>query len=192
MSPSQAAQMPTWYPLLVAGMGAQRLRELAVSAKRERGVEGSQAAARTYPLMVAIHVGLFTLPVLEAAFLRPRRSRLGTAAAIGVLGAATGLRWWSIQTLGRWWNVKAVVPDDLEPVEIGPYRYIRHPNYLAVILEFVALPMAAGAWRSMLFLSALDGAVLVDRIRAEERLLERSPVYRNGIGRRARFIPGLF
>ena len=178
--------------LLVAATGAQRLRELATSARRERGLVGQRAAARSYPLMVAVNVGLFTLPILEIAVLRPRRSRAGIAAAITLLAGATGLRWWSIHTLGRWWNVRAVVPDDFEPVQDGPYRFIRHPNYLAVIVEFVALPMAAGAWRSMMLLSALNGAVLVDRIQAEERLLERNSAYRNGVGRRARFVPFLF
>ena len=153
---------------------------------------GQRAAARSYPAMVIVNVGLFTLPLLETAVMRPRRSRTGTAVAITLLAGATGLRWWSIHTLGRWWNVRAVVPDDLEPVQVGPYRFIRHPNYLAVIVEFAAVPMAAGAWRSMLLLSALNGAVLVDRIRAEERLLERNAAYRDGVGRRARFIPGLF
>ena len=183
---------PPWYVLLVAATGVQRLRELATSARRERGLVGQRAAARSYPLMVAVNVGLFTLPLLETAVLRPRRSRTGAAASITLLAAATALRWWSMHSLGRWWNVRAVVPDDLEPIQDGPYRFIRHPNYLAVIVEFAALPAAAGAWRSMLLLSALNGAVLVDRIRAEERLLERNSAYRRGVGRRARFIPGLF
>ena len=186
------AIIPWWYVLLVAATGAQRLREVAISTRRERGLVGRRAAARSYPLMVVSHVGLFTLPLLETAILRPRRSRTVAAAAITMLVAATALRWWSMHSLGRWWNVKAVVPDDLEPVQDGPYRYIRHPNYLAVIVEFVAVPMAAGAWRSMLLLSALNSAVLVDRIGDEERLLERNSVYRNSVGRRARFIPGLF
>ncbi len=189
---SPTAGFPYWYLLLVAATGLQRLREVVISSGREQQLSGAAAAARSYPLMVGAHVGLFTLPLLETAILRPRRSRTATIASISVLAAATGLRWWSIQALGPWWNIRAVVPDDLDPVEDGPYRYIRHPNYLAVILEFIALPMAVGAWRSMLLLSALDGAVLVDRVLAEERLLERSAAYRAGVGRRPRFIPGVF
>ncbi|MBJ7597932.1 isoprenylcysteine carboxylmethyltransferase family protein, partial [Candidatus Nephthysia bennettiae] len=151
---------------------------------------GSQAAARTYPLMVAVHAALLTLPVVEVAALR-RRPR-APLAWIGVLVAATLLRRWSISTLGPSWNARAVVPSDLRPVVDGPYRLIRHPNYLAVVLEFLALPLAGGAWLSAIGLSALNALVLVDRIRQEERLLAAIPGYEGALGGRARFIPGVF
>ena len=120
-----------------------------------------------------------------------RRSHAGWRWVM-VLVAATALRIWSIRSLGQAWNVRAAVPDDLAPVESGPYAYIRHPNYLAVMLEFLAVPLIARARLSALVLSALNAVVLFDRIRAEERLLNASPAYRQAFARRARFIPGLF
>ena len=174
---------------VVALVGAQRLRELAVSRRNERGVRGPRAAARTYPLMVAAHVGLCTLPLVESAV--RRRPPRAPAPWLVLLGVATALRWWSIRTLGRSWNVRAVVPDDLRPVTDGPYRLVRHPNYLAVALEFVALPMAGGATWSAAALSLLDAVVLVDRIRAEERLLAAVPGYEEAFRGRARLIPGV-
>jgi methyltransferase len=179
-----------WYLALLAVTGAQRLQEIAISRRRERGIQGRRAASRSYPLMVAAHVALFALPPLEVAALR-RRPR-APLLWIGLLAGATALRLWSIRSLGRHWNVRAVVPSDLRPVETGPYRWIRHPNYLAVVLEFLALPLAGGAWLSALGLSALDAAVLVDRIRDEERLLAEAPGYQQAFGAKARFIPGLF
>jgi len=175
---------------VVVAVGAQRLRELALSRRNERAVRGPRAAARTYPLMVATHVGLCTLPLLEVA-VRRRRPR-APGLWVGVLGAATALRWWSIATLGRSWNVRAVVPSDLRPVARGPYRFLRHPNYLAVALEFAALPLAGGATWSALGLSLLDGFVLADRIREEERLLAAVPGYEEAFRGRARLIPWLF
>ena len=109
-----------------------------------------------------------------------------------MLLGATALRVWSIRSLGPAWNVRAAVPPDIEPVTSGPYRYIRHPNYLAVILEFAAVPLVAGAWISAVVLSALNAIVLVDRISAEEGLLNESAVYRRAFAGRARFIPGVF
>jgi methyltransferase len=179
-----------WFPALVALLGVQRLRELQLSRRHERSGGGRRAAAGTYPVMVAAHVGLFTLPLVEAAVL-PRRPR-APLLWVSVLGAATALRWWSIAALGRSWNVRAVVPDDLRPVTAGPYRFLRHPNYLAVILEFLALPMAGGAVLSALGLSLLNGAVLWDRVRAEERLLARVPGYEAAFRGRARLVPWLF
>jgi methyltransferase len=152
-------------------------------------VRGARAAARTYPLMVAAHVGLCTLPLVEVVA-RRRRPR-APVLWVGVLAAATALRWWSIASLGTSWNVRGVVPADLRPVTRGPYRFIRHPNYLAVALEFAALPLAGGATWSALGLSLLDGLVLADRIRQEERLLEAVPGYEAAFRGRARLIPGL-
>lgn len=152
-------------------------------------MRGGRAAPRTYPLMVAAHVGLLTLPLVEAA-VRRHRSR-APAVWLGLLVAATGLRWWSIATLGRSWNVRATVPADLRPVTGGPYRFIRHPNYVAVAMEFLALPMAMGAGLSAAGLSVLNVVVLMDRIRAEERLLAAIPGYEEAFRGRARFVPGI-
>jgi methyltransferase len=178
-----------WYVGLLAAVAVQRLRELAISRSNEAALSGVRAAPRTYPLMVAAHVGLVTVPLLEVARRPASRPRWRWAA---VLAGATLLRIWSIRSLGPAWNVRASVPAGLRPVATGPYAYIRHPNYLAVILEFAAVPLIAGAWRSALALSALNAVVLVDRIREEERLLEGSPAYRQAFAKRARFIPGVF
>jgi len=178
-----------WYLALTAAVGAQRLRELALSRRNERGLRGRRAATRTYPLMVAAHVGLCTVPLVEIA-VRRRRPRLPLL-WVAALGAATALRWWSIRSLGRSWNVRALVPDGLRPVTSGPYRFVRHPNYLAVAVEFLALPLAGGARWSALGLSLLNAAVLADRIRAEERLLAAAPGYEEAFRGRPRLIPGL-
>lgn len=180
---------PTWYLVLMTVIGLQRLVELGISRANENRRPGPRAAARSYPLMVAAHVGLLTLPLLEVAGRTQQRPRWRAAA---VLAAASLLRVWSISSLGRDWNVRATIPRDLVPVQRGPYTYIRHPNYLAVILEFAAIPLVAGAWRSALFLSALNAAILADRIRDEERLLSKSPAYRRAFAKRARFIPYVF
>lgn len=182
-------RVPGWYVLLLAAVGVERVRELAVSREHERAIEGSPAAPATYPLIVAAHIGLLTLPLLEIAG-RPRsRPRWEWVA---VLAGATALRIWSIRSLGGSWNVRAVVPRDVRPVEKGPYRFIRHPNYLAVILEFAAIPLIAGARLSAVVLSALNGVALYERIRAEEALLNQSAAYQEAFGRRARFIPRVF
>lgn len=180
---------PLWYVGLLAAIGASRLQELRISRANERARGGDRAAARSFSLIVGLHVALLTLPLIEVRGrprTRPRRAWLG------VLAMATALKLWSIRSLGDAWNVHASVPRDVEPVTAGPYRFIRHPNYLALLLEFLAVPLVAGAWMSALLLSALNAAVLADRITAEERLLERSASYRAAFARRARFVPGVF
>ena len=174
---------------LVAGLGGMRLAEVVWSARNlRRAGGGSQAAPRSFPLMVSINVALFGLCIV------PRRRRpplvLELAALTGLL-AAVGLRLWVIACLGPAWNVKAVVPKRMEVVTRGPYGWIRHPNYLAVILEFAALPVAVGAYPEAVALSAANAAVLVPRIRAEEELLDRVPGYREAFAGVPRLLPDL-
>lgn len=143
--------------------------------------------------MVAVHAALFTLPLLEMTASGPKapgpRPRRGWIAA---LAAAALLRRWAVSSLGGAWNVRGAVAPGLVPVTRGPYRWVRHPNYLAVIVEFAALPMAAGAWRSAALLSAANAALLAGRIRAEEALLRSVPGYEAAFRGRARFLPGIF
>lgn len=186
---SLTRRVPKWYAALLAVVAAERLRELRVSRSNEAVLGGTRAAPRTYPMMVAAHVGLVTLPLIEVAGDPHRRPRWRWAA---LLAGATLLRTWSIRSLGLAWNVRAAVSPRLRPIDTGPYGFIRHPNYLAVILEFAAVPLIARARVSAIVLSALNAAVLFDRIRQEERLLNRSRAYRRTLGKRARFIPGLF
>ncbi len=181
---------PLWYVALLAVEGGQRLREMGISARHERAIAGPAAAGGRFPLMVGLHVALFCLPVLEVVALR-RRPRLPLLWVAGVGGAAA-LRWWCIRSLGAAWNARAVVPENLRPVTSGPYRWVRHPNYVAVALEFLCLPLAAGAWLSAAGLSLLNAALLADRIHAEERLLGQIPGYDEAFVGRPRFIPGLF
>ena len=184
--------MPIWYPGVLALVGAERLRELFISAANTRGRGGRASAPGSFPAIVAVNIALFVLPLAEVAIARRRPRPAAAAGWLGLLAGATALRWWAITSLGEAWNVRAVVADDLQPVTAGPYRWLRHPNYLALIIEFVAVPMAGGAWMSALVLSAANAAALLPRIRAEERQLERSPRYRAAFAGRKRLIPGLF
>jgi len=173
---------------VVAVTAAQRLVELRLSARNRAGLgEAEQAAASTYPVMVATHVALFAVCALP----RPGRrvAKPVEAAALVGLAAATGLRVWAIRSLGTSWNVTAHVPAAGHVETGGPYRYLRHPNYVAVALEFLCLPIAVGAVPEALALSAMNAAVLVPRIRAEERLLDAIPGYREAFQGVPRFIP---
>lgn len=137
--------------------------------------------------MVAAHVALFAVSVWPRSGRRVSQSA-EIAALIG-LAASTGLRLWVIRTLGASWNVTAHVSPDSRIETDGPYRYVRHPNYVAVALEFACLPTAVGAVPEAVALSIANAAVLVPRIRAEERLLDAIPGYREAFRGVPRFVP---
>ena len=111
---------------------------------------------------------------------------LGVVAWVAAVGAQA-LRYWAIATLGERWNVRIIfVPGDA-PVTSGPYRFIRHPNYVAVVLEILVVPLIHGAWATALVFTLANAAVLTVRIRAEERALGAS--YATAFAQRPRFVP---
>ncbi len=114
------------------------------------------------------------------------------AGALVVFAAAQGLRYWAIRPLGAAWNVRARVTPALGVSTRGPYRFVRHPNYLAVVLEFLAVPLALGSWRSTLLLNLVHAPILARRIRREEALLFRIPAYAAAMSSKGRLLPRVF
>jgi methyltransferase len=161
-----------WYLVLLLAVSAERVAELVVSQRNlawSRARSGVEFGARHYPLMVVLHVGLLAGCLIEA----PRRDFLPALGwpMLAVVLAAQGLRWWCIGTLGRQWNTRVVVVPGAGRVAGGPYRWLNHPNYLAVVLEGVALPLVHTAWLTALVFTVLNAALLRVRIGVENRAL---------------------
>lgn len=163
-----------WFTVLVALVGVERVAELVV-AKRNlawslaRG--GRESGFSHYPFMVALHTGLLAGCLLEVWLgARPFVPALGWPMLVLVV-AAQALRWWCIRTLGPQWNTRIVVVPDLGRVTGGPYRFLRHPNYVAVVVEGAALPLVHTAWVTALVFTVLNAALLTVRIRVENGAL---------------------
>ena len=111
------------------------------------------------------------------------------APMLAVTIAAQSLRYWAIRSLGKRWNIRVIVIPGMPLVASGPYRYLRHPNYLAVILEAVSLPLAVNARRTAAAYTLTMAALLVFRIRSEERALADFAHYAERLGETPRFVP---
>ncbi|MGX9789680.1 isoprenylcysteine carboxyl methyltransferase family protein [Mycobacterium sp. MMS18-G62] len=163
-----------WYALLIAAVAVERVAELVVSQRnlawsRARG--GVEFGVGHYPAMVILHSGLLAGCLLEAVLLhRPFVPALGWPMFAVVL-AAQALRWWCIATLGHQWNTRVVVIPGAPRVSGGPYRFVPHPNYVAVVLEGVALPLVHTAWITALVFTVLNAALLRARITVEKTAL---------------------
>jgi methyltransferase len=181
------------YTLLVALVAAGRLVELRIAKRNlrrllERG--GVEAAPGHYPWMVLLHTLFLLSCPLEVWLLgRPFLPALGIPMLVLAV-LATGLRYWVIRTLDGRWTTRIVVLPGVPPVLGGPYRLLRHPNYLAVITEMFALPLVHTAWITAAVFSALNAAVLRVRIRAEEEALSRMTDYGTAFAGRPRLVPG--
>ena len=183
-----------FFGALVLAVAALRVFELNLSRKRTAALIDVGALKVPEPhfrSMVALHSGILIGCLIEA-WLRARPP--GAALTLSMLAlvlAANALRLWVIATLGRHWNVRIIASLPLGVISQGPFRFIRHPNYLAVFVELLALPLAGGAW-----ITAGAGAVghawvLAHRIRCEEHMLMSDAEYRARMGHKSRFIPGL-
>ena len=163
------------YTVLIAVVAIQRLWELDVSRRHLRVLKARGAielGAGHYPWMVALHTTFLLSCVAEVWFLdRPLRP-LVAAVAMLVLGAALTLRWWTLTTLGDRWTTRVMVVPGEDLVTTGPYRWLRHPNYLAVVMEIAAIPMVHLAWLTATVFSFANLVLLSKRIRVEERALD--------------------
>ena len=164
----------TWFAVLIACVALERLAELVVARRNERwsrarGAE--EAGAAHYPVMVLLHTGLLLGALLEVGFShRPFLPALGWP-MFALVVAAQALRWWCIATLGRQWNTKILIVPQLGRVSTGPYRWLDHPNYVAVVVEGFALPLVHTAWITAVSFTALNAVLLRVRITAENEAL---------------------
>ncbi len=152
--------------LLLAFLTLQRLSELVVASRNTKALllQGAhELGAGHYPVMVALHVTwLATLWVFG----------WNVAAAVPfvvVFALLQSARLWVMLTLGRRWTTRIIIVPGLAPVVTGPFRFVRHPNYLVVALEIPCVSLALGlVWHAALF-SVFNFAMLWWRIRAENR-----------------------
>jgi methyltransferase len=168
----------TAFTVLVALVGVERLAELVVSKRNAawslaRG--GRESGQGHYPFMVALHTGFLVAMLVEAWTRRPDVPAALAWTMLALVLASQGLRWWCIATLGHRWNTRVIVVPDLPPVTGGPYRLLRHPNYVAVVVEGLALPLVHAAWITALVFTLANAVLLTVRIRAEDAALATLP-----------------
>jgi methyltransferase len=183
------------YLALLAMVGVLRLVELRISRRHQRELLGRGIEKRADPQfrwMVILHTVVLAGAAIEVIVLR-RPFLRDLAAPMAVLFLlATALRWWVIHTLGAHWNVEVMASGPLGVVTSGPFRWVRHPNYLAVFIELVALPLIHTAWITALVAAVGNAWVLRHRLRVEEPVLDADPAYRAAMAGKPRFLPKFF
>jgi methyltransferase len=162
------------FTILVLLVGLERVAELIVSTRnaawsKERG--GVETGLGHYPFMVVLHTGLLVGALVEAWVRRPDVPAALAWSMLALVLASQALRWWCIATLGRQWNTRVIVVPGLVPVTAGPYRLLQHPNYVAVVVEGIALPLVHAAWITAVVFTVANAGLLTVRIRCEDRAL---------------------
>ncbi len=180
------------YLLLLAAVGVGRLLEMRMSRRHQRALAASgfvREREPAFPLMVALHTGVLVGAAVEVlAAPRPVAAALAVPAAIA-FALANALRWWVMRAMAVHWNVQVVNALPLGVVTTGPFRWIRHPNYVAVFVELLALPLIHAAYVTAAVGAAAHAVILARRIAFEERFLLSDATYRATMGQKPRFIP---
>jgi methyltransferase len=162
------------YYLLILAIGIERLIELIVSKRNARWAfaqGGKEFGHSHYPVMVTLHIALLLGCVVEVwALHRPFIAWLGWP-MLALVALSQALRWWCVATLGRRWNTLVIVVPQTPLVRRGPYRWLHHPNYVAVVAEGVALPLVHTAWLTAACFTLANALLLTVRIRVENDAL---------------------
>jgi len=159
----------SWVAIIVALVAVERIAELVRARRNTRALlarGGIEVGAGHYPLLVLLH-GAWLTSLLYAV-------PTDTVPAWGWLGAFVllqALRLWVLASLGPYWTTRIITLPGAPLVRSGPYRFLRHPNYVVVVAEIAVLPLVFGAWRIALVFSALNLALLAWRIHLEQQAL---------------------
>ncbi len=165
--------------LVVGFVILQRLIELWLAKKNEKHLltRGAVEAGGThYPYLVTLHTLFLVCLVLEV-WLMNRPLALWWWIPLGLFAITQLLRVWILLSLGRFWNTKILVLPGAPVIKRGPYRWVRHPNYVIVVVEFILLPLMFQAYISLVLFSVLNAVMLSIRIPAEEAALKKLTDY---------------
>jgi methyltransferase len=180
------------YPAFVLLILVESLVEAAISRKNSSALIARGAidvAPYLLPLMVVLYILQFAGSVFEY-YKAAREVSLNWLIIFGsIVLVAKALKFWAISSLGSFWTMKVLIVPGSEAVTKGPYRWIRHPNYIAVVTESLALPLMGKAYFTTLGVALVFSCLLFLRIRAEEQALMQYTDYAKTMATKRRFIP---
>lgn len=185
------ASAQLFFTLLLFFLILQRLVELRIAKRNERVVirkGGFEVGQVQYPFFILLHALFFLSLIGEFVWRNPFLPSWWWIPFLLFL-SAQGLRYWAIRALGPFWNTRIILLPGALLTPKGPYRYMRHPNYVAVMMELISIPLIFGFYGTALLFPLLNLPLLLWRIRTEERALSRHCAYEEAMGGKWRFLP---
>jgi methyltransferase len=166
-----------WIFIMAMVLISQRLVELSIAKKNRTWALAAGAqefGERHYPLFFILHIGWLIGWIVEGSLYGNNLSELWYL-WLGLFVFAQGLRYWCIMSLGRFWNTRILVIPGRTLISKGPYQYLKHPNYVAVAIELIAVPLIFGAVVTAMIATLCNaGLILGIRIPLEEQALRQS------------------
>ena len=157
--------------VIVFGAMLVEARRASSNEREQRARGGIEPRHDVYAFMQVAYPGVFLAMIAEGLFREPpAASVLAAGIAVFVLGKL--LKWWAIVTLGQCWTFRVIVVPGSTAVAGGPYRYLRHPNYIGVVGELIGCALIAGAPVAGALGSVLFAGLMLVRVRIENRALD--------------------
>jgi methyltransferase len=164
--------------VVVYGFMIIEARRAAANERAQRARGGIEPSDDVYALMQIAYPGIFLAMFAEGAIRGPSPASGSFIAGVAVFAAAKILKWWAITVLGPYWTFRVIVVAGSPSVDTGPYRIMRHPNYVAVVGEIVGVALMTAARLSGPIALVVFGALLMRRIAVENRT--RDAILRRG------------
>lgn len=185
--------MKDWlYPVFLLCTLIELMFEIRLSRRNSTELL-RQGAKEIAPGILRIMIGLYVLiyigSVIEYYISHSSVTLSWFAGFLGLYAAAKALKFWAVSSLGRFWTMRVLVVPGSSAVTTGPYRWIRHPNYVAVLGEIAGTTLPGRAVWTCLTVLALFGVALYYRIRSEEKALADCTDYSRSMAAKRRFLP---
>lgn len=162
-----------FFYIIIGFVILQRLIELVIAKKNEKkslAAGGIEYDKKGYSVIVVMHVLFFISFITEYFYFEHTLNKFWIVFLILFI-AAQVLRYWAIASLGSMWNTRIIIVPGSKLVQYGPYRYFKHPNYMAVITELAVLPLMFSCFFTAIIFSAVNLLLLKRRIAIEEDAL---------------------
>ncbi|MFD1038641.1 isoprenylcysteine carboxyl methyltransferase family protein [Virgibacillus byunsanensis] len=162
--------------ILLIGIVCQRLVELIIARSNERWMKergGIEKGAKHYKWFIYLH-SLFFISIIVESIAREGFNQPLNYFLFTIFIATQITRVWCIHTLGRFWNTKIIVLPGVSLIKKGPYKYVKHPNYIIVALELFLIPLLFGAYLTAFVFPILHMLLLRIRIPREEKALTKA------------------
>lgn len=159
------------FPLFILFLIGLRMAELLLTRRNEKWLlqQGAvEYGAKHYPLIIMLHVFFFVSLIVEYLIVKPSSYNLPLFLLFFILLA---FKIWTVLALGKFWNTKIYRVVALPLIKKGPYRYLKHPNYIQVIAEIAIIPLIFHLYYTAAIFTLLNLIVLAVRIKAENKAL---------------------
>lgn len=181
-----------FYPIFLLITAAEMIGELLISVHNSKYLMAQGAieiAPKILPMMSFLYVLMYPACLVEYFFLPKTLPVWWLALFGGIFIFAKALKFWAIATLGKFWTMRVLILPNSKAVNSGPYRLIKHPNYLAVLLEIASTTLLGKSLLTFLIITGTFSVLLFWRIRVEEQALQEHTDYSLAMRSKSRFVP---